>query len=345
MSESMVHIDGDPSLFQRIPPVLGAFCLCDENVREHCFPTLKAGLQGRTSLIPLRIPAGEQAKTLETCQGLWQQLLKDGAERSDLLIALGGGVTTDIGGFIADTYRRGMPFILIPTTLLGMVDAAIGGKNGVNLDSYKNMVGTFRTPDQVLIHPPFLRTLDERQLRSGYAEMLKHALLEGPQLFHQVKELDPSDLDALEEILPAVIRVKERIVEEDPMERKGKREVLNFGHTVGHALETLSFRQGEPLLHGEAVAAGMLIESVLSVALVGFPMEKLKMVENLVLERFGTISLPPDEALIRVMDKDKKKRDGTLRGVLLEGIGEPVRSIPFEEKDLKQAFRYYRELG
>ena len=269
--------------------------------------------------------------------------MEEGAERDSVLIALGGGMITDMGGFVAAAYRRGMRCVFVPTTLLGMVDAAIGGKNGLDLNGYKNMIGTIRQPDEVLIHPPFLRTLDDRQKNAGYAEMLKHAVLEGHRLFARTRKLDLSQESALEGILPDIVEVKRAIVEEDE-EDQGDRERLNFGHTVGHALESLSMKNEEPLLHGEAVAVGMLIEAFLSERIAGLPAADTKHLTEAVQERFDLPELPTNEELILTMEKDKKRKGAKQRIVLLEDIGQAVPGWTPDEGEMEHAFQRYREL-
>ncbi|MFB6257541.1 MAG: 3-dehydroquinate synthase family protein [Flavobacteriales bacterium] len=340
------HIDRSPTCFDRIGLLAKGgpiFCLTDENVSRYCAPILEDVLGEGVDMHYLSLPPGEEQKTIKTCERVWEWLLKSGAERDSMLIALGGGVITDIGGFVASAYQRGIGNIAIPTTLLGMVDAAIGGKNGVDLNGYKNMVGMVRQPDDVLIHPPFLQTLDARQKRAGFAEMLKHGVLESPELFEQVSDLDLENEEALEAVLPDVVEVKRALVERDPEERSGERECLNFGHTVGHALETLSFELGPPLLHGEAVAAGMIVEGFVSEALAGFPGDELDELIGALTARFSMPSLPRDELIVRTMGKDKKRRKGCIRGVLLERIGIAVPGRELREDVLRNAFDRYRK--
>ncbi len=344
MSRIRYYIDGSPSCFERIDALAAGqklFCLADANSYAHCFSVLEAHLD--SSIHPIQIPAGEEKKNLDTCRQLWERLMEEGAERDSVMIALGGGMITDVGGFVAAAYRRGMPSVLVPTTLLGMVDAAIGGKNGVDLKGYKNMIGTVRQPDEVLIHPPFLKTLDDRQLKAGYAEMLKHAVLDGHELLDRVRGAELSDRSGMEAILPDVVEVKRSIVERDPRE-SGDRERLNFGHTVGHAVETLSMESDGPLLHGEAVAVGMLVEGLISEEVAGLPPKELQVLTESVLERFSLPELPRDDEILRTMEKDKKRKGGRTRFVLLERIGKAVPGWTPEEAPIKKAFQQYRKL-
>lgn len=340
------QIDRDISLFDAIHPLVAkgrkVFCLTDEQVYEECYPSFRDALQ--LELEPICIPSGEVHKDLATCSSVWRTLMECGAERDSLLIALGGGVVTDLGGFVGTTYLRGMSFLFVPTTLLGMVDAAIGGKNGVDLDGYKNMVGSVRQPEKVLVHPPFLRSLDFRQKRSGLAEMIKHAVLEGKELFQRVEWLDLEDEKALESLLPDLIEVKRSFVGSNPNE-KGERECLNFGHTVGHALETLSMEADDPLLHGEVVAAGMIVEAFISMDIMGLPEDECKRLVDLLFERFGKVDLPDEDELIRVMEKDKKIRQGKIHMVLLERIGKPIHGCLVERSSIERGLRSYGERG
>ncbi len=345
MTKLRYHIDRAPSLFDPIRDRAeegAVFCLMDEHVRQHAYPILEAQV-GRDRLHPLTIPAGEAHKTIPTCQDIWKGLLDGGAERNSLLLALGGGVVTDIGGFVAATYARGIPSVLVPTTLLGMVDAAIGGKNGVDLEGFKNMVGTVRQPETVLVHPPFLKTLTHRQKRAGFAEMLKHALLDGPELWERTKHTDFEDVEGVASLLQDSIEVKRRIVEADPYEERG-RELLNFGHTIGHALETLSMKDEAPLLHGEAVALGMIVEGMISQELLGFSQGEQDDLINTVKAHFPLPPLPAPEHILHTMKKDKKRRQGRTRMVLLERIGKAEIGRTVDEAVIERALRAYSEL-
>lgn len=235
------------------------FLICDENTGRYCLPFVQSYLQGyKTDLMTL--PAGEIFKQPHTCVEIWKKMYESGVDRKGLVINIGGGVVTDIGGFAASTYMRGVDFINIPTTLLAMIDASVGGKTGVDLESWKNGVGVFRNPSKVLIDPRFLATLPQKHLRAGYAEALKHGVLDSEHLFFEsVRALESAELPDAGWIRN-VIAVKEKIVNIDPHERN-VRKFLNFGHTVGHALESFYLDRGEELLHGEAVAWGMLIEA------------------------------------------------------------------------------------
>ena len=233
--------------------------LLDENTRRHCLPLLET-----KNAELLEIESGEKNKHIQTCTQLWKTLIDLGADRHSLLINLGGGVICDIGGFVASTFKRGIDFIHIPTTLLAQADASVGGKTGVDFANLKNQVGVFSNPKAVFVFPQFLDTLDERQLRSGFAEIIKHALIRDKTLWHTIQSVDVNDRSGLTDVISQSLQIKNDIVTDDPFE-KGLRKILNFGHTIGHAVESVSLRQHKKqLLHGEAVAIGMICEAYLS---------------------------------------------------------------------------------
>ncbi len=276
---------------------------------------------------------------------VWKALLDGGADRNSLLINLGGGVVGDLGGFVAATFKRGIPFVQIPTTLLSMVDASVGGKTGVDFAGGKNQIGAFRMPALVVVHPPFLRTLPDRELHSGFAEMIKHALLEGEEQWTRIKDLATLVPEELTPLIADSIKVKGKVVREDP-EEAGLRKILNLGHTVGHAVESWSLEhEGDPLLHGEAVAIGLLCELTLSKK-IGFSEEKFLEVKKL-LQRFFPLSRIPEDpdALMSYMEQDKKNRSGRILGVLLEAVGKPVYDQEFTLDDLHKVFREYPALA
>ncbi|MFZ2899607.1 MAG: 3-dehydroquinate synthase [Saprospiraceae bacterium] len=291
--------------------------LVDGNTRRDCWPLLEPFLKDP---LLIEIPAGEAHKNLETCQYIWSQMLEGGLDRRSVLLNLGGGVVGDMGGFCASTYMRGIDFVQIPTTLLAQVDASIGGKLGVDFQHYKNMVGLFADPQAVFIHLPFLQTLPARELRSGYAEVIKHSLIGDAGLWEKLQSHpDPATVN-WEEILPRALLVKKKIVEADPLE-KGLREVLNFGHTVGHAIETWALSQGLDVLHGEAVAAGMIAEVRLSHQQAGLPQKEMQQVVAFLEKGFPSIPIGPEIDLWAIMRKDKKNRGGQIRMALLEAVG------------------------
>lgn len=300
------------------------FLLDDTVTHVHCLPHLSAWVEERGVEV-LTMEAGDVAKNLDTLSSIWQQLTEKGASRHSLLINLGGGVVTDLGGFAAATFKRGIDFINIPTTLLSMVDAAVGGKTGINFAGLKNEIGAFRSAVDVIVDTTFLRTLDNENICSGYAEMLKHALLHNAAMWaeHLEQDLQHPDYEALARLVQQSIEVKEHIVGEDPHE-KGLRKALNLGHTFGHAFESLALSQGRPVLHGYAVAWGIVCELYLSSVLLGFPSAHFHPTVRFVRETYGQFSFTCKDydRLLDYIRHDKKNVGGQTNFTLLAGIGQ-----------------------
>jgi len=326
------------------------FVLCDTNTHKYCYPLLeKSGVKPDRLIV---IGAGEHHKTLQTASSIWSQLLEAGADRSSLLINLGGGVVTDIGGFVAASFMRGIRFINLPTSLLGMVDAAIGGKTGIDFGGAKNTIGSFADPELTIAHLPFLDTLPQHEWLSGYAEMIKHLLLDDKAGWEELVSLvnNDSDEQTVRSFFAGRIQssaaTKSRIVEADPTE-KGIRAILNFGHTVGHAIESWSLEQGhEPVSHGEAVAAGMVCEAFLSVQLCEFSSDTLSDVAKVIHGLYSPMKLS-GEARGHIIEKirfDKKAHSGTINVSLLKAPGEPVARIPCSVPLLAESLHYYSSL-
>ncbi len=300
------------------------FLLTDETTHRLCRPLL-ADCAAVETAAEIVIGATDTHKTLSTLADVWRQLGNGGASRHSLLINLGGGMVTDLGGFAAATFKRGISFVNVPTTLLSMVDAAVGGKTGINFNGLKNEIGAFADSRAVIINTDFLRTLDEANLRSGYAEMLKHALLsnEGMWAEHLKFDLAAPDYVRLQTMVAESIDVKSRIVAEDPHER-GLRKALNLGHTVGHAFESLLLAEERPVLHGYAVAWGLAGELYLSCALQGFPQDKLRQTVAFIRHYYGRPNFTCDhyELLYTLMQHDKKNIGGNINFTLLSNVGE-----------------------
>ncbi len=300
------------------------FVLTDEVTHRACLPRLQEEFS-LENVTEITIGATDVAKTVASLSEVWTALGSGGASRRSLLVNLGGGMVTDLGGFAAATFKRGIRFINIPTTLLAMVDAAVGGKTGINFNGLKNEVGVFREAEAVLIDTGFLRTLDDCNLRSGYAEMLKHALLSDENMWaeHLAFSLFDPDYARLQAMVGRSISVKERIVAEDPLE-KGLRKALNLGHTAGHALESLLLKEQKPVLHGYAVAWGLACELYLSAVLQGFPQDKMRQTVMFVRDVYGRpdISCNHYDRLYELMTHDKKNTNGQINFTLLAGIGQ-----------------------
>jgi 3-dehydroquinate synthase len=285
--------------------------LVDENTKRDCLSKLP---QIENALI-IEIKSGEEYKNISTCSFIWEQLTINNFDRNSLLINLGGGVIGDMGGFCAATYKRGLEFIHIPTTLLAMVDASVGGKLGIDFKGFKNQIGLFNNPKAVLISSEFLETLAESELKSGFAEVLKHALISDNSLWLKLKNTPFTDLD-WEDIIDTSVQIKNKIVLADPFE-KGERKKLNFGHTFGHAIESYYLEKGTPISHGEAVFMGMILETKIS----DLSETDKNEIKNYVLSNFALPYTPKKSSLHKFLINDKKNQNGKINFTLLNGIG------------------------
>lgn len=321
------------------------FFLCDENTHSYCLPILLGKLQTQTPFEILEIESGESMKTIETAVQLWEILAEFKADRKALLINVGGGVVTDLGGFVASTYKRGISFLNIPTTLLGMCDASIGGKTGIDLLYMKNLVGTFAQPKQIFVYKKFLQTLPYQELRSGFAEMLKHGLIADQEHWENLTtflEINPENISPH---IAASMNIKLSITEKD-FEERNVRKLLNFGHTFGHAIESLLLKMNQPVPHGEAVAAGIICET------------KLAQLENLVSEELAEdiiskiCRLYPvldmtsfsDEEILKYMMNDKKNASQNINFTLLTRIGHGIYDIHADTSNILNSVNFYRNL-
>ncbi|MCF8463854.1 MAG: 3-dehydroquinate synthase [Flavobacteriales bacterium] len=311
-----------------------AIILCDSNTKQ-CLEYLNVACPKTVDLPVIEMPAGERNKTLKICEMVWYQLTDHGADRNTVLLNVGGGVVTDLGGFVASTFMRGIRLVNIPTSLLGMVDAAIGGKTGIDFGGLKNMVGTFSQPETVLIDSNFLKTLASRHYRNGLAEVLKHAFIS-----------DSSILDLMEanedELISRSVQVKMDVVLRDEFEA-GERKKLNFGHTIGHAIESHLLDSEQAVLHGEAIAAGMIMESWLSQKIVGLSEAELNSICVAVDSVFSRIAISESdwEAIKKLLVYDKKNRDGQVQFVLIKSIGTAIIDQPVSETLLDEAWKFY----
>ena len=318
--------------------------IVDENTKEHCLPILQKQLN-RKDLIIIHIPAGELHKNIHTCQSIWQQMMDKGLNRNALCINLGGGVIGDMGGFCASTYKRGIDFIQIPTTLLSQVDASIGGKLGIDFNHVKNSVGVFQNPKAVFINPDFLKTLPKLEIRSGFAEIIKHSLIEDAKQWKKIKAIKNWKKVDWPTLLVPSLHIKKRIVEIDPFE-KGLRKALNFGHTIGHAVESQYLESKKPLLHGEAVAIGMICESYISHKLSKLSAKDLKGISKLLVQVYGKYKLRKKDypAMIRLMRKDKKNEKNEINFTLLKAPGKCLVNQSADVPLIVESLDYYRAL-
>ncbi len=319
--------------------------LCDENTRRHCLPVVAASLPIDRPVHILEIPAGETYKTLRTCEHIWQEMLRVGVERSALLLNLGGGVVGDMGGFCAATYKRGIDFVQIPTTLLSQVDASIGGKLGIDFGGVKNSIGVFQNPKAVCIDPVFLDTLPERELRSGFAEVIKHTLIADGDRWQTLLSGSPESFFKNAATILHSLRIKQAVVEADPFE-KGLRKALNFGHTIGHAVESWALDTEHPLLHGEAIAIGMIAEAVLSHQYAGLPESDLKDICRYLQKSFALPRLSEEsfDQFIELMQNDKKNAFGRINFTLLEKPGQARVDQYAEEGAIRESLHAYNAL-
>lgn len=325
------------------------FVLTDDITQECCLPKVAALLTKHNATI-ITIRHDDTNKTLATLADVWTALQRGGATRHSLLVNLGGGMVTDLGGFAAATFKRGINFINIPTTLLAMVDAAVGGKTGINFGGLKNEVGAFANARYVIVNTCFLDTLDTANLCSGYAEMLKHSLISNAQMWAEHVNFDilQPDLAELQRMVAASITVKEHIVADDPHEH-GIRKALNFGHTIGHALEEFSMQQSTPppgaLLHGYAVAFGLIGELYISARKAGFPTARLHQTARFIRENYGAVAFTCDDypTLLNLMRHDKKNTSDTINFTLLHDIGDIRINQIATDEEIREALDFIRE--
>jgi len=325
----------------------GIYIMVDENTRELCLPLLKEKCSGLENAIVIEMHCSEPNKTIASVEKIWNQLVVGNAVRNSLMICLGGGLITDVGGFAAATFKRGINFIHIPTTVLAMVDAALGGKTGVNLNSIKNQIGVFALPKAVFIFEEFLKTLPARQKLSGYAEMLKHAMIHSENLFEKFIIMNSPEKICNESNILESASVKMDIVNSD-FNETGLRKALNFGHTIGHAVESYSQKHdSDPLLHGEAIAIGLICESFISMRMFGMDKNDLKRLANLVIWHYPhyRFKSKPGEELLALMCHDKKNASSSqLNFSLIRKIGDPVCDQFPGEKLILESLHFYMNL-
>jgi 3-dehydroquinate synthase len=312
--------------------------LADTNSALYCYPLIK-------SILPvhelIKIEHGEENKNLQTCSFIWQKMTELELDRKALLVNIGGGVIGDMGGFCAATYKRGIDFIQIPTTLLSQVDASVGGKLGIDFQSFKNHIGVFQLPKAVFIYPDFLKTLSKQEIRSGYAEIIKHCLIKDGQEWKNLQRISKENLYSLSFDLQLVIKhsveIKAQVVQEDPTE-KGLRKVLNFGHTLGHAIETYFLNTSKKMLHGEAIAVGMILEALLSLKKGFISQSEFNQIQQYIYSIFDPISLLESDikAIIPLTLQDKKNSHGKVKFSLLKSIGDCGFDFEISESEMRE---------
>lgn len=321
------------------------FVLTDEHTSVHCLPVFQQMLDDFDQFDLIETSAGEECKTIDFCIGIWNTLIEFGADRKSLLINLGGGVITDMGGFIASTFKRGIDFINIPTSVLSQVDASVGGKTGIDLDHAKNMIGTFSLPVAVFIESEFLATLSSKEKLSGFAEMLKHGIIADKEYFHQLMGASAEEITAT--MIHRSVVLKNEIVEQDPQE-KGIRKILNFGHTIGHAVESYALAHDKyPITHGEAISVGMMCEAHLSVINSSLPESERDIIVATLRKFYPYYAVRKETIaeLISLMRTDKKNENGQMLFSLLTAIGACTFNCPVSEEAIMESFTYYNTLN
>jgi 3-dehydroquinate synthase len=322
------------------------FVVVDENSNEYCLPDVMSEIEAEVDIEIVELESGEENKTIETCVQIWNVLIELGADRKSLIINLGGGVVTDMGGFIASTFKRGIDFINIPTTLLAMVDASVGGKNGVDLGGLKNQIGTITNPKLIIVDTDFLETLPQNQLKSGLAEMLKHGLIAKKSHWDKFKDYSEINFQDFEELIAESIQIKNEIVTQDPTEN-GIRKALNFGHTLGHAIETyfLENPNKKTLLHGEAIAVGMIMESYISLEKKLISIDEFSIIKNTLNTIFEPIIIEENEQqnIIDLLIHDKKNEYGKVQFALLDGIGNIKINQTTDNETIIRSFLSYKK--
>lgn len=338
LNEFVFFIQENKKIYSRF------FVLVDENTEKYCLPLFNKYIENiALAPVAIKIPVGEKNKTIDTCQTIWSVLTAHYADRKALLLNLGGGLVCDMGAFAASTYKRGISYVNIPTTLLAMADASVGGKAAVNFKGHKNHIGLFSNPAAVFISETFLNTLPPQELKSGFAELIKHALIGGSEYWEKFRAID---LKNLSELIYDSVQIKKNVVAQDPLE-KGYRKVLNLGHTIGHALETLSHdKNSNPLLHGEAVAIGLFCAAHISFLNEKLPQQQRDAIAELIVTHYKYFPLPQSmyDTIFDEIRHDKKNYDRQIKMVLLHDVGDIIYDCQVSKEDIFAALDYYNSL-
>lgn len=316
------------------------FLLVDEHTEKDCLNKIEAELNFEYK--SYQIKSGEENKTIHTAQEIWNSMISEGLDRHSLMINIGGGVIGDMGGFCASTYMRGIDFVQVPTTLLAQVDASVGGKLAIDMDAYKNIIGLFNNPKQVIIDSSFLNTLPKREVMSGYAELLKHGLIKDKDLWNDLLDFDTNSMDSWQSLIYTSVFIKRDIIEEDPYE-KGLRKILNFGHTIGHAIESELLGTKDQLTHGEAIIIGMICESKISVTRGLMSQEVCDQIRDSLLSIYPHLlsNIPLTSKLLGRMKLDKKNISGIINFTLLDAIGSSIFDQSATSQEIEDSINYY----
>jgi 3-dehydroquinate synthase len=319
------------------------FILVDENTMEHCYPKFIPNFATDKRIEVIEIESGEINKNIETCIGVWNAITELGGDRKSLVITLGGGVITDLGGFVASCFKRGIDFVNIPTTLLSMVDASVGGKTGVDLGVLKNQIGLFANPQMVIVDTDYLTTVTDREIKSGTAEIIKYGITYDLKLFNEIKHNKGLKIN---DLIYRSIEIKNEVVLQDPKEQN-LRKILNFGHTLGHAIESfyLESEDKENLTHGEAIAIGMVCESFMSSKLLGFPTEKLSEIKDVILSIYNKTNLLKEDFtnIMELLKHDKKNVNGQVNFVLLNDYESHKLDCKVSEELIIESMEFYNK--
>jgi 3-dehydroquinate synthase len=316
------------------------FILVDKNTHNHCLPLFLENVNFNGEIEILEIEAGEESKDIEIATGLWLALAELKADRKALIINLGGGVVSDLGAWVATNYKRGVSFINVPTTLLAMVDASIGGKTGIDLGGIKNLIGSFTEPEFVLCHPPFLNTLAIEEWYSGYAEMIKHSLITDADLWDKIRLVSPDNHEEIKKLIEENAKIKIAIVAID-FNEKGERKKLNFGHTIGHAIEAISLDKNKVISHGHAIAIGMLLASIISNEMGMLSRKELDQINDFILKYYqipNWLIEEKEDIKVRVLN-DKKNESSKLLMILLSKIGEAVINVEVSSEQIEASIK------
>lgn len=321
------------------------FIIVDTHTNEYCLPKFLPYLATNLTIEIIEFEAGEPNKNIETCVQLWNVLTELGADRKSLILNLGGGVVTDLGGFVASTFKRGVDFIHIPTSLLSMVDASVGGKTGVDLGHLKNQIGVINVPKMVLIDTQYLETLSKDEMRSGLAEMLKHGLIYDKEYWEQFLDLKAIDFADFDELIYRSVEIKNEIVTQDPTE-KNIRKALNFGHTLGHAIESYFLENDtkKTLLHGEAIAIGMILESYISLEKNLINKQEYNQIKTTIKAIYDDVEFQENDIqpILELLIHDKKNEYGNIQFALIEGIGKIIINQSVENELILKSFEDYK---
>lgn len=341
------HIEGELRNIVQKYPVGKVFLLTDQIASGFCLPLIQTVID-KFGIKTVAIPSGEENKNIQSVIQVWDFLSNNGADRKSLLINIGGGMLTDLGGFAASTFKRGLDFVNIPTTLLAQVDASLGGKTGFNFNGLKNEIGVFMEPNSVIINTNFLKTIDRENFLSGYAEMLKHGLIKNREHWDELMAFDMENIDysALQEIIAHSVAVKEWHVLND-LREQNIRKALNFGHTIGHAFESYAMKTGRPILHGYAVAYGMIAELYLSAKQCGLGADELNSISGWMISKYGKFEIQESdyEALYQLMTHDKKNEGKRINFTLIPEIGKVEINVDCPKELIIEALEYYKSCG